>query len=160
VIQNQSQYRNTKLQLREFEQSLVELDNNPDKLSPRLLIAQKAGLQVWIDRLKFQLTEYETLQQGISSVDIVSWDELPIALIKARISLGISQKELASRIGIKEQQIQRYEADRYAAISFDRMRKVARALGMSLNGRMEIATNLPTQSPVSANSQGDLLEIG
>jgi hypothetical protein len=49
VIQNQSQYRNTKNQLAEFEKTFIELDNNPDKLSPRLLTAQKAGLQVWID---------------------------------------------------------------------------------------------------------------
>lgn len=55
MIQNHSQYRNTKLKLKEFEQSLIDLDNNPDKLSPRLLEAQKAGLQVWIDRLKSQI---------------------------------------------------------------------------------------------------------
>ncbi len=64
MIQNQSQYRNTKLRIKEFEQSSIELDNNPDKLSPRLLAAQKAGLQVWIDRLNSQIDEYETLQQG------------------------------------------------------------------------------------------------
>ncbi|WP_309744776.1 MULTISPECIES: hypothetical protein [unclassified Chamaesiphon] len=56
MIQNQIQYRNTKLKLKEFEQSLLDLDSNPDKLSPRLLAAQKAGLQVWIDRLDSQIT--------------------------------------------------------------------------------------------------------
>jgi HTH-type transcriptional regulator / antitoxin HipB len=65
VIQNQSQYRNNKLKLKEFEQSLVEFDKNPDRLSLRLLAAQKAGLQVWIDRLKSQIAEYETLQKGL-----------------------------------------------------------------------------------------------
>jgi hypothetical protein len=55
VIQNQSQHRNTKLKLKKSEQSLVDLDNNPDKLSPRLLTAQKAGLQVWIDHLNSQI---------------------------------------------------------------------------------------------------------
>ena len=64
MIQNQSQYRNAKLKLEEFEQSSIDLDNNPDKLSPRLLAAQKAGLQVWIDRLNSQIAEYETLQHG------------------------------------------------------------------------------------------------
>jgi HTH-type transcriptional regulator / antitoxin HipB len=139
VIQNQSQYRNTKNQLTEFEISLVELDNNPDKLSPRLLTAQKAGLQVWIDRLKVQMAEYETLQGGVSSLEIGSLDDLPIAIIKARISLGMTQKELAEKIGTQEQQIQRYEADRYGAISFDRMMKIVAALGMSLKSGMEIA---------------------
>ncbi len=72
MIQNQNQYRNTKLQIKEFKQSLIELDNNPDKLSPRLLAAQKAGLLVWIDRLKSQIAEYEILQQGVSSLNIIS----------------------------------------------------------------------------------------
>jgi HTH-type transcriptional regulator / antitoxin HipB len=139
VIQNQSQYRNTKVKLKEFEQALVELDKNPDKLSPRLLAAQKAGLQVWLDRLKSQIAEYETLQQGLSSLEVVSLQELPIALIKARISLGMSQKDLAEKIGTQEQQIQRYEANHYAAISFDRMMKIAEALGIALKHPIQIA---------------------
>jgi HTH-type transcriptional regulator / antitoxin HipB len=145
VIQNQSQYRNTKLKLREFGQSLIDLANNPDQLSPRLLAAQKAGLQVWIDRLNSQLTEYETLQQGLSSLEIVSLEDLPIALIKARISLGMSQKDLAEKIGTQEQQIQRYEANHYAAISFDRMMKIAEALGIALQHPMHIAITNPME---------------
>jgi hypothetical protein len=64
VIQNQIQHRNTKLKLQELDRSLVDLNNNPDKLPPQLLVAQKAGLQIWIDRLNSQISEYETLQQG------------------------------------------------------------------------------------------------
>jgi HTH-type transcriptional regulator / antitoxin HipB len=145
VIQNQSQYRNTKLKLKEFGQSLIDLDNNPDQLSPRLLAAQKAGLQVWIDRLNSQLAEYEILQQGLSSLEIVSLEDLPIALIKARISLGMSQKDLAEKIGTQEQQIQRYEANHYAAISFDRMMKIAEALGIALQHPMHIAITNPME---------------
>jgi hypothetical protein len=59
VIQNQSQYSNTKLKLQELDRSLVNLANNPDRLSPRLLVAQKAGLQIWIDRLKSQIAVYQ-----------------------------------------------------------------------------------------------------
>ena len=66
-------------------------------------------------------------------------EELPIALIKARISLGMSQKDLAKKIGTQEQQIQRYEANHYAAISFDRMMKIAEALGIALKNPIQIA---------------------
>jgi hypothetical protein len=59
VIQNQSQYSNTKLKLQELDRSLVNLANNSDRLSPRLLVAQKAGLQIWIDRLKSQIAAYK-----------------------------------------------------------------------------------------------------
>ena len=55
-------------------------------------------------------------------------DELPTVLIKARISQGLSQKDLAERIGLKEQQIQRYEATDYASASLSRIKEVASAL--------------------------------
>jgi Helix-turn-helix len=47
-----------------------------------------------------------------------SLNDLPTTLIKARISAGMTQKELAEKIGIREQQIQRYEANHYNSASF------------------------------------------
>ena len=54
--------------------------------------------------------------------------ELPATLIKARIARGLSQKDLADRIGLKEQQIQRYEATDYASASLTRIKEVVSAL--------------------------------
>ena len=39
------------------------------------------------------------------------------------------QKSLAGRLGLKEQQIQRYEASEYASASLARVRSVAEVLG-------------------------------
>ena len=55
--------------------------------------------------------------------------QLATFLIKARIARGLSQRELADRIGLKEQQIQRYEATDYASASLARIKEVASALG-------------------------------
>ena len=49
-------------------------------------------------------------------------------LIKARIARGLTHKELAQRVGIKEQQIQRYEATDYEAANLSRLQAVASAL--------------------------------
>jgi HTH-type transcriptional regulator / antitoxin HipB len=131
VIQNKHQYKVTNSKLKELEQSLANLAANPDGLSERLFQAQQAGLQVWIDRLKAELAEYDELQQGESVFKISSLTELPLALIKARIASGMTQKELAEKIGVKEQQIQRYEANHYDSASFERLREVFEALGIS-----------------------------
>ena len=50
-------------------------------------------------------------------------------LIRARIAQGLSQKSLAGRLGLKEQQIQRYEASEYASASLARIRSVAEVWG-------------------------------
>lgn len=61
-----------------------------------------------------------------------SFDELPQALVKARIALRLSQKDLADRLGMKEQQIQRYECTDYRSASLSRLHDVVQALGVSV----------------------------
>ncbi len=53
---------------------------------------------------------------------------LPEALIDDRKKRGLTQRELAERLGIKEQQIQRYEATRYQSASLKRIVEVAEAM--------------------------------
>jgi HTH-type transcriptional regulator/antitoxin HipB len=49
-------------------------------------------------------------------------------LIHARGRVGLTQGQLAERIGIKEQAIQRYEATDFAGVRFDRLIEIAEAL--------------------------------
>ena len=56
-----------------------------------------------------------------------------LSLVVARIARNLTQKELARKLGLKEQQIQRYEADRYSSISLANFRRTAKML--EVNGR-------------------------
>ncbi len=51
-------------------------------------------------------------------------------LIVGRLRLGLSQKELARRLGMRMQQVQRYEKERYRSISLSNYRKVAAVVGI------------------------------
>ncbi|MGH9064800.1 MAG: helix-turn-helix transcriptional regulator [Acidimicrobiales bacterium] len=51
---------------------------------------------------------------------------------RARIAAGLSQRELAERLGVVEQQVQRYEANEYASTSSNRLRDVVSVLRQSL----------------------------
>ncbi|MGN6365897.1 helix-turn-helix domain-containing protein [Asticcacaulis taihuensis] len=55
-----------------------------------------------------------------------------LTLIVARIAKGLSQRDLAWRLGLKEQQVQRYESDRYSTISLKNYGKIAALLGVQL----------------------------
>lgn len=55
-------------------------------------------------------------------------EKLPEMLIEERLRLGLTQKHLAEKMGLKEQQIQRYEATRYQSASLRRLTEVAKAL--------------------------------
>ena len=58
--------------------------------------------------------------------------ELPIVLIEGRIAAGLTQRELAERLGLPEQQIQRYEATLYGGVSLERLQEVADVLGIEI----------------------------
>src|SRR5206468_3589307 len=96
------------------------------------------ALQSQLDSLKAEIAEYEALRSGKrKSFEAESFQDLPRLLIQARIARGLTQKQLAQRLGIKEQQIQRYEATGYASASLKRINQVIQALGVRV--REEVA---------------------
>ena len=131
MIKNERQYRITRTQAEEFARTLKQFEDRPGadaRVSPRLIKAQREALQSQLATLRSELRDYERLRVGRRRVPLTVLEELPNALIRARIAAGLTQRELAQRIGIKEQQIQRYEATQYASASLDRVRQIARAI--------------------------------
>jgi HTH-type transcriptional regulator / antitoxin HigA len=53
---------------------------------------------------------------------------LPEVLVEERKRLGLTQRQLAEKLGIREQQVQRYEATRYQSASLQRLIEIADAL--------------------------------
>lgn len=138
MIKNHRQYAITKAQAERFAQALERLTSGKttgEPVAPRLRRAEEEALRSQLADLQAELADYESLRSGQRTVlPLNSWDELPRALIQARIARGLSQKELAQQLGLKEQQIQRYEATDYASASLARLRKVMRALGLQIQG--------------------------
>ena len=137
MIKNERQYRITRAQADRFSEALRSLDTeavHQSALHPRLLSVQKAALQSQLSDLRAEIQEYETLKTGNFPLEqLKGISELPTLLIKARIASGLSQRDLADRLGLKEQQIQRYEATEYASASFTRIGEVVSALGVQVD---------------------------
>jgi HTH-type transcriptional regulator/antitoxin HigA len=131
MIQNEHQYKVTQNKLKDLEQALVELEGDRKTFHPRQFSSRKKGLQLKIDSLNKEIEEYNDLKQK-KLIKISSIQDLPIALIKARIALGMTQKELAEKMGVKEQQVQRDEANQYSSAGFHRIAEVAKALDIKI----------------------------
>lgn len=136
MISNERQYRITKAEAEKFRRAIDHLKDDKDArkdLHPRLFRAQLDAIQSQFEELLDELEEYERLKSGsVGIIEIDSLEELAVGLIKARIASGQSQRELAEKLNLKEQQIQRYEADRYASASYQRLMQVARAIGVEV----------------------------
>jgi ribosome-binding protein aMBF1 (putative translation factor) len=134
MIKNERQYAITKAQAEKFAQALAEAKQRPSgKGHPLLRRAEEEALRSQLADLQAELAEYDALRSGQKKgLPVSSFDDLPRALIQARIAAGLSQKELARRLGLKEQQIQRYEATDYATAKLSRLRAVMQALGVEV----------------------------
>ena len=146
MITNERQYRITRNQAKNFERGIREFDVNKDKSSDvpaKLLQAEREAMVSVLSGLREEIEEYERLKSSkISSISTSSFDELAIGLIKARISGGLTQRALAERLGLKEQQIQRYETERYASASFKRLGEVANALEIQIKNEILLPASM------------------
>lgn len=153
MITNERQYKITKSQLTLFQEAISSFDlKNKTQLigSEILALAELESLKSEVEILKNQIHEYETLRDGTkSSITTSSLSELPQVLIKARIVQNLSQKELANLLNLKEQQIQRYEAEEYHSASLKRLMEVAEALNLNISGIAKIDKNQSNQNPIS-----------
>jgi ribosome-binding protein aMBF1 (putative translation factor) len=134
MIKNERQYRISRAQVAKFRGALESLKQTPrGDLHPVLLKAQREAVESQLGDLLAEVGECQALQAGRQRpLQLRSLEEIPGALIRARIAKGLSQKQLAEKIGLKEQQIQRYEATDYATASFGRMQQVIRALNLRI----------------------------
>ena len=140
MITNERQYRITRKKALGFARAIDEFDARSDEranVHPRLLLAEREAMESQLADLREELEEYEQLKSAdLSVISVATFDELADGLIKARIAAGLSQRTLAQRLELKEQQIQRYEAERYASASYQRLCQVARALGVRIENEI------------------------
>lgn len=158
MIKNERQYRITKARAREFAEAATALEASPIEeggVHPLILKARRDAARSQYEELQEQLSEYEALVAGEKPVlELDSLAELPRALIQARIAAGLSQSDMAERLGLKPQQIQRYEATDYSAASLERIQEVARALGVSIREEVLIPNERFTLRELWSTLQG------
>jgi transcriptional regulator with XRE-family HTH domain len=127
VIKNNRQYRATLKQIGKFKNAISYHGTNVSETD-----SAYRGMKSMLETLERQVREYESLLEGDpNSIVVNGLHDLPRALIKARICRGLSQRQLAEKLGLKSQQIQRWEFEDYENISFSRLEDVSEALGLS-----------------------------
>ena len=137
MILNERQCMITKAHIKKFQSAIENLkkkvppeDNENEKLRHQSYLGSLNGQ---LEELLEQVEEYENLKaRKIHRLECKSLEELPEALIKARIFRGLTQEQLAEILNVKEQQVQRDEANMYANSSFTKILKVQRALDIEI----------------------------
>ena len=139
MIKNEKQYKITKKKLEEFTEAILKKQNSHDPLSAtdQLILISLQDMQ---EQFVNEIAVYERLKTNTSfRLDERSIDELPELLIEYKVQSGFTQKEFSQKIGMKEQQLQRYEAENFNSISFKNLLKILHAIGLEITVRGTIA---------------------
>jgi len=84
--------------------------------------------------------------------------EVAMQLAALRKDSGLSQKELAIRLGTSQQQISRLESPNYEGHSLSMIRRVAEALGATVN--VQIEKKRPQRKHAVAEKNAEYLKKG
>lgn len=126
---------------REFlraERAALEADGTPPEQVDALLEPATAFHAQWEDEVAW----YEgVLTRKITTVQTLT--HLGRSLIAARLAQGITQKQLADRMGVSEAMVSRDERNEYHGVTLDRAQRVLDALGASVTAKVDVPP--PTQ---------------
>jgi ribosome-binding protein aMBF1 (putative translation factor) len=128
MIANERQYQVTRKKLAELRQ-LTESVARGKAGDPDFRDLQRDTLESQMADLRDEIVEYERLREGkTTTIEATSLAGLADALNKARIARGWTQADLARKLGVAGQQVQRDEATRYSGAALSRLCDVAEAL--------------------------------
>jgi HTH-type transcriptional regulator/antitoxin HigA len=144
MIKNEKQYKITKkklLGLEEKRTAIAARQPSPTTRDQLILVS----LTTMKDQLEEELAAYDQLKKNTGNFSARSLSELPSLIIEYKIRSGMTQKEFARKIGMKEQQLQRYEAEDFQSISFKNLMKIVHAIGLEI--LIQEAPIVPPKSP-------------
>lgn len=155
MIKNQKQAGITKSKLAELNTARESLESRKNIYDPiEYELAENAIIGL-IEDLEDQVQTYEALVGGnFHCLKPKNIEDIPNILIAARLSQKISQKELADILGIKEQQVQRYEASDFESASWIRIVEFSTALNLQLFFEKIIIINTETSEDIFEYPEG------
>jgi hypothetical protein len=146
MILTDEQLESTRTWIARFEESLEQARLPADAADAPLRKVYAASFSRQLDDLRSQVAEYEALRSGAPLVfQLTSLTELPIALIKGRIASGLTQAELAERLGVEVSRVEHDEETAYEAASLVYLIDVAAALSLSIGTQITLSTRAAKQ---------------
>jgi DNA-binding XRE family transcriptional regulator len=130
MIRNETEYRGTVRRIKETEEHLANEETRLTKAGrkkeeiKRLLDAERTLAL----GLREEVEVYERLRRGDFS-DLARMEGIGQVLVALRIGQGLTQRDLAEKLGVDESQISRDERNEYQGISVDRAMRIVHAMG-------------------------------
>ena len=139
MIRTDNEYREAvkrrdseKLQIEEHRNQLVSQGIAPEMIEKAMQPYESFRMQ-----LVEEIESYERIKRG-DIIDLHNLEGIGQRLIGIRIYLGLSQRELAQRLGVHETQVSRDEKNEYHGITVERVEEILTALDVKMTSSFEI----------------------
>lgn len=128
MIKSDAQRERTAAQIDGFRQALVKVDQ---ELTSKRAAAVRGSYEGMIRQLEDELREYDELKSGeLTLPSIGRLDQIAPFVARMRIAKGVSQTELARRLGVSKQVVSRYEETEYQTVGMARLQEILDAIGI------------------------------
>ncbi len=147
MIKNEKQYKITQKKLQGILEEITRVKGGREEVpaKDRLILTSLLMMQ---QQLEDEIAAYVRLvDTGSPVLAERSIDDLPALLIEFKIGSGMTQKEFSKKIGMKEQQLQRYEAEDFKSISFKNLLRILHAIGLEITVKGTILNKISPNEP-------------
>ena len=134
MIRTETEYQEARRRLKEGDRHMKAQQAELEKLdlSKAEIRRGMAPLVTFHDQLQEDVQRYERLRRG-DKKELANLQELGQILIGLRIVSGLTQRQLAERLGVHESQVSRDERNDYHGVTIDRANRIIEALGFVLH---------------------------
>jgi HTH-type transcriptional regulator/antitoxin HigA len=128
MIKSDAQRDRTLAQIEGFRRALAKADEEkPGKRSAAI----RGSYESMIRQLEDELCEYDELKSGVLNLPQVErLSQIAPFIARIRIAKGVSQAELARRLGVSKQVISRYEEGDYQTVAIARLEEILDVIGI------------------------------
>jgi HTH-type transcriptional regulator/antitoxin HigA len=126
MIKTDAQRLRTLAQIDGFRRALPEV---PAQGNVKRTDGLRGSYESMIRQLEVEVREYDQLKSGRFTMPALDrLDQIAPYIVKLRIAKGVSQTELAARLGVSKQVISRSEDDDYQGVAIGRLQEILDAL--------------------------------
>jgi len=147
VIRNESEYQEAVRRQREENERLVQHRARLEEAGLKSEELDRAldPLRSFHLQLEEEIQSYERLCRGELD-ELINLHGLGHTLIALRIAIGLTQRQLAERLGVHESQVSRDERNEYHGVTVERAGRVLDAMGVQLKSSFTQPVLPPSQA--------------